>query len=203
VEKLKAARPEMAHLWDLPADVIDRAFGSKEVFNERDEQEDLALQRVAEKFIPELIAGEYDAGLDAAIKAASHRWPHPRFKDVLWDYPGPVAISQANDNARLLNPDRYHFSTFVSPQYPPLARQARIQGTVTLRLNIDQAAGGVSAVTLVSGHPLLRDSAIAAARQWRFALNFPTGGAVDVSLDYVLRCPVILQTNYTTARGPF
>jgi TonB family protein len=192
-KKLKTAHPDVAHLWDLPAELIDRAFGSKEVFNERDEEEDLALQRVAEKFIPELIAGQYDTGLAAAVKAARYGWPHPRFKDLLWDYHGPVAISQSNDNAQLLNPDRYHFSTFLAPQYPPLAKAARIQGTVTLRLTVNQATGEVSAATLLSGHPLLKDSAITAAKQWRFTLNFPTPETVDVSLDYVLRCLVLMQ----------
>jgi TonB family protein len=39
-------------------------------------------------------------------------------------------------------------------QYPPLARQARVQGTVRMRVSIDEH-GRVCNLELVSGHPLL------------------------------------------------
>ena len=42
----------------------------------------------------------------------------------------------------------------VPPIYPPLARQARIQGTVVLQAIIDKD-GSVKNLQLVSGHPML------------------------------------------------
>ena len=55
----------------------------------------------------------------------------------------------------------------VEPTYPALAKQARIQGMVQVQIGISET-GAVSEVTLLSGHPLLRDAALQAARQWMF-----------------------------------
>jgi len=55
----------------------------------------------------------------------------------------------------------------VSPIYPPLARQARIQGDVVLDVIIGQD-GAVQSATLVSGNPLLVQSAIDAVKQWKY-----------------------------------
>jgi len=55
----------------------------------------------------------------------------------------------------------------VQPPYPAIARQARIQGSVQVQIDISET-GAVTNVTLLSGHPLLRDAALQAARQWLF-----------------------------------
>ena len=55
----------------------------------------------------------------------------------------------------------------VQPQYPSLARQARIQGSVELRAIISKA-GTIENLIVVSGHPMLTRSAIDAVRQWRY-----------------------------------
>jgi periplasmic protein TonB len=55
----------------------------------------------------------------------------------------------------------------VQPPYPAIARQARIQGSVQVQINISET-GVVTNVTLLSGHPLLRDAALQAAKQWLF-----------------------------------
>ena len=43
---------------------------------------------------------------------------------------------------------------FGQPNYPPLARKARIQGQVNLEFVLNQNGGPVS-VTILSGHPML------------------------------------------------
>ena len=53
----------------------------------------------------------------------------------------------------------------VEPVYPPLAKQARIQGTVHLRAVIGKD-GRVESVQPVSGHPLLIPAATEAVKQW-------------------------------------
>jgi TonB family protein len=53
------------------------------------------------------------------------------------------------------------------PSYPPLAKQARIQGNVRLQAVIDKT-GKVSDVRALSGHPLLIQPAIDAVKQWEF-----------------------------------
>jgi protein TonB len=52
----------------------------------------------------------------------------------------------------------------VAPVYPPLARAARIQGTVVLSILINQE-GEIGDTRLVSGHPMLAPAAIEAVRQ--------------------------------------
>ena len=55
----------------------------------------------------------------------------------------------------------------VPPQYPVLAQRARVNGTVKVEVKIDPL-GRVSSVAETTGHNLLREAAIEAARQWRF-----------------------------------
>ncbi|MBO0856898.1 MAG: energy transducer TonB [Chloracidobacterium sp.] len=55
----------------------------------------------------------------------------------------------------------------VKPLYPAIARQARVQGQVQVQIGISET-GEVTDVILLSGHPLLRDAALQAARQWLF-----------------------------------
>lgn len=54
-----------------------------------------------------------------------------------------------------------------TPAYPPLAKAARVSGKVEVEVVIDQR-GNVTDARAVSGHPLLKDSAVASARQWKF-----------------------------------
>ena len=72
-------------------------------------------------------------------------------------------------------PDLY-ISSLEMPCYRPLARQARVQGTV--KIDIDIAAdGSISSVRTIEGHPLLRAAALANVRTWKFG----TGERADLS----------------------
>ncbi len=55
----------------------------------------------------------------------------------------------------------------VQPTYPPLARQARIQGQVLLQAEISKD-GTIQNLRLISGHPMLTSAAIEAVKQWRY-----------------------------------
>jgi protein TonB len=65
------------------------------------------------------------------------------------------------------------------PTYPPLARQARIQGTVRFNAIIGKD-GTIQNLTLVSGHPLLVPSATAAVKQWVYQPTLLNGEPVEV-----------------------
>jgi len=65
------------------------------------------------------------------------------------------------------------------PQYPPLARQARIQGTVRFNAIIGKD-GNIANLTLVSGHPLLVPAATAAVKQWVYKPTLLNGEPVEV-----------------------
>jgi protein TonB len=66
-----------------------------------------------------------------------------------------------------------------NPAYPPLARQARIQGNVVLHAIIDKD-GTVTQLEVVSGHPLLVQSALAAVRQWKYQPTLLNSEPVEV-----------------------
>ncbi len=55
----------------------------------------------------------------------------------------------------------------VEPTYPPLARSARIQGSVVLVAVINKA-GTIDNLHAVSGHPMLVPAAVDAVSQWRY-----------------------------------
>ncbi len=55
----------------------------------------------------------------------------------------------------------------VTPDYPKLAREARVQGTVVLDAVIGKD-GTIQNLHLISGHPMLVPAAIEAVRQWRY-----------------------------------
>ena len=67
----------------------------------------------------------------------------------------------------------------VAPIYPPLARQARIQGTVMLRIVISKS-GDIAELNLISGHPMLAPAAIDAVRQWKYHPKEQNGEPVEV-----------------------
>jgi periplasmic protein TonB len=65
------------------------------------------------------------------------------------------------------------------PVYPALARQARIQGNVVLHAIIDKE-GKVAQLEVISGHPLLVQSALDAVKQWRYKPTQLNGDPVEV-----------------------
>jgi protein TonB len=67
----------------------------------------------------------------------------------------------------------------VEPTYPPLARQARIEGSVVLTAFIDKG-GNVQRLSVVSGHPLLVSAAIDAVKQWRYKPLLVNGQPIEV-----------------------
>jgi protein TonB len=67
----------------------------------------------------------------------------------------------------------------VRPEYPPLARQARIQGIVRLEAIIARD-GAVTQLQVIDGHPLLAPAALAAVAQWRYRPATINGQAVEV-----------------------
>src|SRR5690349_1798938 len=67
----------------------------------------------------------------------------------------------------------------VKPNYPPLARQARIQGSVVLQAVIAKD-GTIQNLHLVSGHPMLAPAAIEAVKQWCYKPYFLNGEPVEV-----------------------
>jgi protein TonB len=68
----------------------------------------------------------------------------------------------------------------VKPNYPPLAKQARIQGTVELSAVIGKD-GRVQDLKVVRGHPLLVQAALDAVKNWIYRPTMLNGEPVEVS----------------------
>jgi TonB family protein len=68
------------------------------------------------------------------------------------------------------------------PFYPPLARQARIEGKISLRFTVDEK-GETADIEATSGHKLLREAAIENLQSWKF---WPPSCACRVKEEAVL-----------------
>lgn len=78
----------------------------------------------------------------------------------------------------------------VAPIYPPLARQARIQGTVILSIVIS-TDGEVRDTKLISGHPMLAPAAIDAVKQWEYKRS--------TAVDHPVEVETIVRVNFRMA----
>jgi len=67
----------------------------------------------------------------------------------------------------------------VTPVYPPLAKQARVQGTVRFTAIIGRD-GAIQNLQLVNGHPLLVPAATEAVKQWVYRPTMLNGEPVEV-----------------------
>jgi protein TonB len=73
----------------------------------------------------------------------------------------------------------------VTPNYPQLAKQARIQGSVVLQAEISKD-GTIQNLQLISGHPMLAPAAIEAVKQWRYKPYLLNGEPVAVDTQVVV-----------------
>jgi TonB family protein len=71
-------------------------------------------------------------------------------------------------------------TSLPKPAYPKVAKAAGASGTVMVQVIVDET-GKVTSATAVSGHPLLRQSAVQAAYQARFTPTMLSGKPVKVS----------------------
>jgi protein TonB len=73
----------------------------------------------------------------------------------------------------------------VQPVYPPLAKSARVQGTVEFTAIIGKD-GNIQNLKLVRGHPLLVNAAKEAVLQWKYKPTELNGQPVDVITDIIV-----------------
>jgi protein TonB len=86
--------------------------------------------------------------------------------------PVPKTISGGVVNSKATN--------LVKPPYPPAARAVNASGAVNVQVTIDES-GSVISASATSGHPLLRDAAVRAARSSKFSPTLLSGQAVKVT----------------------
>ena len=78
----------------------------------------------------------------------------------------------------------------VQPVYPPLARNARVQGSVVLFALISKA-GAIENLRVVSGHPMLVPAAIEAVSQWRYRPYILNAEAIEVETQITVNFLII------------
>jgi TonB family protein len=80
---------------------------------------------------------------------------------------GSVASSAQGQTETDSSKSEIALSRLFPPTYPRLAQQARITGAVEISLHI-RPDGTVESADIISGHPMLKDSALESARQSQF-----------------------------------
>jgi TonB family protein len=90
---------------------------------------------------------------------------------------GPVrTVAQQNQSDELIR----RAKSKVQPLYPELARKMNISGTVKIEIVV-APNGTVKDARVVGGHPVLANSALDAARKWRFE---PAGAESTGVIDF-------------------
>lgn len=101
--------------------------------------------------------------------------------------PSPIALGSAAPVANAIRQPRMISS--VQPKYPPMAKQSNVQGKVVVEADVDPT-GKVTTVKAISGPALLREAAIDAVHQWRYAPAMldgkATSGHVSVEVEFRL-----------------
>ena len=120
--------------------------------------------------VPGGVAGGSMGGVMGGVIGGAGNAPPPPKPST----PKRVTVGGNVQAARLVNR--------VQPIYPPLARQTRISGTVKLHAIIAKN-GAVESLQVVSGHPLLVQSALDAVRQWRYQPTLLNGEPVEVDTE--------------------
>src|SRR5437588_8825647 len=109
------------------------------------------------------IAGGAPGGVLGSILAANA--PPPKVA------PQRVKVSSGVVSGLLINK--------VTPQYPQIARQAHISGSVILQAVISKQ-GTIEGLKVMQGHPMLVSNAVEAVKQWRYKPYILNGEPVEV-----------------------
>jgi protein TonB len=112
--------------------------------------------------------------INMVLPEATPPVPPPPVKPVETRSAQPVSVSKGVQAARLIFGPK--------PEYPTLAKAARVQGTVHLRAIIG-TDGSVRNLAVQSGPPLLIKAAMEAVSRWRYQPTLLTGAPVEVTTE--------------------
>jgi hypothetical protein len=145
--KLKRTSPDVAALYDTYYGILKSAFSGASFYNIPPER-DRELQEEGSNLVSELRSGRFDVGLAQGS-----------MKELLVDYSGiRVDRSETPGSVQLVSPDIQNFVRYVVPDYPSLAKQARLQGDVEVELDVDESTGRVKELRPLNGNSLLMGS---------------------------------------------
>jgi protein TonB len=91
---------------------------------------------------------------------------------------GPTVATNAGERVRLSPDTAQMVERPVEPNYPMLAKQMKVQGSVVLQALIGRE-GAIQDLRVISGPVILSTAAMDAVRQWRFRPYFEAGQPVE------------------------
>ena len=115
------------------------------------------------------VLSSVDAGTAPATSDASPSKPTCSSTEQSFDSPEAVRVPSEQLYAKA--------KERPLPPYPPIAKAARAESTVIVEILVSKA-GDVICARSLSGHPLLRAAAIAAALKWKFESIEASGNLV-------------------------
>jgi len=127
---------------------------------------DQAPPSVAAPDVGEGVPGGTPGGVLGGIGTAAAPPPPPKAAT-----PNRIKVGGAVQAASLVKK--------VTPEYPPIAKTAHVQGTVVLRAIIAKD-GSVEQLQFVTGPPLLMASAMSAVKEWKYKPTTLNGQPVEV-----------------------
>lgn len=138
-------------------------------FTTRKEAEQYGKQSQARGVIQEFTITEYGGAPGAPVKGVNI--PLPKLEPTPTLPPKKITASSGVLQGLAIRK--------VQPPYPPIAKAARASGIVQVQVIISEE-GRVIDAQVIDGHPLLRDAALQAARQWIFRPTELSGVPVKV-----------------------
>jgi protein TonB len=137
---------------------------------------------------PQVISGVFDTPFSGSGELSSvaplHIEPpaRPRPAPAPAADSRPLMVSSGVQSAKLIYGPR--------PAYPPLARAARVEGTVKL-LAVISREGTIQNLQLIAGPPLLVAAALQAIGQWKYQAtvlnNLPVAVTTEIDVTFTLR----------------
>jgi TonB family protein len=153
-------------------EAVDPGVMSKPAFDVADPAEHPAYE-LDPLTAADLAAGKFDALFSGKEKPSQL-------------YRAATAGENASPTVSLKSSDPFEPELFVAPVYPKLAMTARVEGSVSLQLEVD-ADGHPMNVVVIKGHPLLRAAALEAASGWKFPRE-RVGQTNRMTVEFNLNC---------------
>jgi hypothetical protein len=195
VGALKREAPEIVTLLGLRLAVYGRAFAGAPDAQPAIDQATLAtlkagrfdqgfwfgLRGVPPPLAARVVTGPVDTGtLEDNSDLA-------KFHNVLRRYKGPP-LDPHSWQAKLISAQGHSLSVYVPAKYSPLAVSAHIGGVVELQLTVNSETGAVEQAESTGGHPLIREAAITAVKQWVFQTSRDLPSSIKAILQFSLDC---------------
>jgi TonB family protein len=137
------------------------------------EKEGLTTARADSETLQELSSGRYDLLFQGATDKASEVYHGAQNRPPL-------------PTVKLLSSSPFQPEVFVAPGYPPLARLARVEGLVVVKVDVNES-GGTGNLIVESGHPLLQPAVKGSAINWKFPKD-AVNQKVELKIEFTANC---------------